>query len=487
MTLPDDFLALGVVRLPAVVTRSTAAAAADYIDGALEDALQSSPRADDPHNFSRVTERRHRYDLKLSTTSPAIRAALNGIVRALKVAGLLSLLGEWPPQLYELGSVVSDPGARLQPLHYDHWLDGRLNVISCFVALQPITEHNGATIVHASSHLLPPYEEYTPADASTASVAEMHPGDALVYDARVRHQGGANRHSRRRILYASFRRRGVALERGTLRHELRALSLDDDRLVAHEAMERRDHGTTLIELRPTATRVAAMVRSVVQEWHMSRALLVRRAVSAWALPFIGWDEVQHYCANGRLASDSLMVASGRDRASGGGMAPFDAEGHAGFPESVGAFVNWTATDRQLDQHGPVALFDLPLPWACPAFMPLLEGHLPYGLSSDWGVRGYKRGHGYPRLYAHPTGSITRAHVDGGGSFFWIWLLRGEKHVHMWDVGALPGGAEGVRVRLRPGDVYVGPVGGYHEVYTAAPSLSVSTNYFPATGEYEPVS
>ena len=53
--------------------------------------------------------------------------------------------------------------------------------------------------------------------AAAGRQALLAAGDMLIYDARLRHRGGANvSPRRRRLLYVSIRRRSVALEEGTL-------------------------------------------------------------------------------------------------------------------------------------------------------------------------------------------------------------------------------------------------------------------------------
>ena len=86
------------------------------------------------------------------------------------------------------------------------------------------------------------------------------------------------------------------------------------------------------------------------------------------------------------------------------------------------------------------------------------------------VGGFARGDGYPRLFVHPAGAVSTAHVDGGDSYFWLRLLAGEKRILLPD--------HGIDLTLRAGEVFFGPVGLRHEVHTLLPSLSISSNYFP---------
>ena len=42
------------------------------------------------------------------------------------------------------------------------------------------------------------------------------------------------------------------------------------------------------------------------------------------------------------------------------------------------------------------------------------------------VDGYFLKDGYPRLYMHPAGAVSAAHIDASSSYFWLHLVRGVK-------------------------------------------------------------
>ena len=125
----------GAVVLDGLINRTYAHALGAEVDAALADILGGDPSQGRRYNLSRVAAPYRRFDMKLSLSSPAIWNALNVVIDTLQRQHVIELLGR-APLLYELGALTSDPGAQSQPFHYDHLADGRLNVISCFIALQ---------------------------------------------------------------------------------------------------------------------------------------------------------------------------------------------------------------------------------------------------------------------------------------------------------------------------------------------------------------
>jgi len=157
----------------------------------------------------------------------------------------------------------------------------------------------------------------------------------------------------------------------------------------------------------------------------------------------------------------------------------------GSPRTVAQLSERVRRRRAPSVAPKLAIFDFPLPSACPKYAELLTKELAEEVSDVFAIdagRRFRRLEDSPRLFVHPRGAISTAHVDGGGSYFWLRVLRGEKLVRLpapaaaWG-GLLAGGA-GLEFTLRSGDLFFGPVGLRHEVLTVEPSISISANYFP---------
>lgn len=113
---------------------------------------------------------------------------------------------------------------------------------------------------------------------------------------------------------------------------------------------------------------------------------------------------------------------------------------------------------------------------------------------------HRLGRGFPRLYLHPKGAMSTAHIDSRSSYFWVWLMRGVKRVRVWplDTYDVRGSAEGRfgdrhfgygtrdpfvehsyhEFTLNPGDFWYAPPNMFHAVVTIKPSMMLSANYFP---------
>ncbi|KAL3478436.1 hypothetical protein BJX99DRAFT_256557 [Aspergillus californicus] len=111
------------------------------------------------------------------------------------------------------GILDNGPGTAAQQWHRD-WpahpllhtaIDGQESLMSFFVALTEFTEENGATQFVYRGHELP---EITPPDEAGGDhpmmIAEMNPGDSLVFGRRAIHRGGINATS-------DFTRRALSL------------------------------------------------------------------------------------------------------------------------------------------------------------------------------------------------------------------------------------------------------------------------------------
>ena len=129
---------------------------------------------------------------------------------------LASSLGE-DAILYELSSLISEPGCTRQPVHSDnlHQENGCLPLVTCFVALQLVTPSMGGTVFIPGTHTLAAHAQYNSSPEEGDALLQTRPsveallgaGDASIYDTRVFHCGGSNEAdggSTRAIFYFSF-------------------------------------------------------------------------------------------------------------------------------------------------------------------------------------------------------------------------------------------------------------------------------------------
>lgn len=216
---------------------------------------------------------------------------------------------------------------------------------------------------------------------------------------------------------------------------------------------------------------AVHLRTLVEAAHSRADGLPFRLTGVWsddAVSRDAWQAVATHC-DVTVPPANLVLADGSG-AGWAGLGTLDATAarERGVPARLPEFCDAVRSGgfNQSASFSP-AVFDLPLPSSCPAFV---EHALSSEYEEAFEVGGFARGDGYPRLFVHPAGAVSKAHVDGGDSFFWLRLLAGEKRILLPD--------RGVDLTLRAGEVFFGPVGLRHEVHTLRPSLSVSSNYFP---------
>jgi ectoine hydroxylase-related dioxygenase (phytanoyl-CoA dioxygenase family) len=132
--------------------------------------------------------------------------------------------------------MISDPGAKRQPVHPDTPTESAAHdeavVCTGFVALQDITAAMGPTVVWAGTHTAAAHAAWEEERAghlerSEACVATLAKGDLLLFDSRALHCGTANlpeSEGRRRLFYFSLKRARCATNKsgaGTLRADLR--------------------------------------------------------------------------------------------------------------------------------------------------------------------------------------------------------------------------------------------------------------------------
>ena len=243
----------GVVHVTSSITSGMATSLIDSIDDSLEAALRQTHSEPEfgtewQTHFGNVLSRAHRHDLKLSPADKRVRVALAALLETFEPAITNRLGGD--AQLYELGALISEPGASCQPVHPDTPIaegkgtDEGPTVLTAFCALQDIDTAMGPTLFLPATHTAAAHsafftydnfelafgdsaadedEEEETEEARTARVAAelearqqqlaswptwraiLRTGDVSLFDSRCLHAGEANISPRRRILfYCSF-------------------------------------------------------------------------------------------------------------------------------------------------------------------------------------------------------------------------------------------------------------------------------------------
>lgn len=168
--------------------------------------------------FSDVLLSDQRCDLMLPLGgAPPVAAAMqelfgpSGTMRAL----LQELVGD-DSTLYELASLVSEPGASRQRVHPDAPYQEHAPLYTCFVAVQDINEHMGPTTFVPRTNTAAAHERFgefaSPARDEMLRtvdnrVALLGAGDLVIFDSRTLHCGGGNdpeRGETRALFYFSF-------------------------------------------------------------------------------------------------------------------------------------------------------------------------------------------------------------------------------------------------------------------------------------------
>merc|ERR1712048_967032 len=140
-------------------------------------------------------------------------------------AAFEALAGGLDAELWELGVVVSEPGAAQQPVHFDA---PERYLFTAFVALQDITPEMGPTIFLPGTHVDVAHRQFAEQpskfmEAVEPTFALLDAGDAVVYDSMILHCGGANKSNKTRaLMYITFRHPAVdAREIGIDQHSIR--------------------------------------------------------------------------------------------------------------------------------------------------------------------------------------------------------------------------------------------------------------------------
>lgn len=210
----------GVVRIDNVLSQKTAKDMLKYVDQLLIDTTTAVDEGIFPEQalFGNVFRKENRWDLLLP-----IEASQN-VVRCLTEllhegspisTAIESIMGK-DAELYELSTLISDPGSHPQPLHPDiKYQDTIHPLLTCFVALQDIDKNMGPTLFMKKSaskeyhHDLHNRHLDKEANGLVATsyneLGTLSAGDCSLYSGMTLHCGSANKsNKRRRLFYFSF-------------------------------------------------------------------------------------------------------------------------------------------------------------------------------------------------------------------------------------------------------------------------------------------
>jgi len=218
----------GVVKLDGIISSNTASKLRNEILERRNAALAS---IDDSHGdgddwrkyFADVLlkgRQGQRCDLLLPLAhNPMLQTALHELLVSsnLLYNTLVNALGGDDITLYELSSLISEPGSPRQPVHPDNPHQEFPPLLTVFVALQDITPAMGPTNFIPRSHTAKAHAVFNDNDItrrdgllrnSHSVVALLQSGDASLFDSRTLHCGGANdieEGATRVLVYMSFR------------------------------------------------------------------------------------------------------------------------------------------------------------------------------------------------------------------------------------------------------------------------------------------
>lgn len=250
----------GFLKLPSMLSASTCEELREFILKDLKIVLETDDKEQE-RRFSNIRERSHRWDLKLKD-APLVHKAMHEILsRNGFLQSVLAPLFECSEDdikdvvLAELGSLVSEPGAKHQQWHADtaHSGPSQPDCICCFITLQETPLSMGPTQLIPYTHLgefhrtamanFPP-KGLMPVSAEPKSMENGYAatGEALLMDCRLYHRGSANTHSvndedaranddgRRVVFYFTVRSRRISRPGGflfTILDELNEMPLVD--------------------------------------------------------------------------------------------------------------------------------------------------------------------------------------------------------------------------------------------------------------------
>lgn len=236
----------GVARINNVLSKETANKMRKYVNNLLLDTTEAVEGGFFDHDslFGNVYCKENRWDLllPLEGSEQVMDCVTEVLGEGRPVATAIeSVLGK-DAELYELSTLISDPGSKSQPLHPDILYQDTVHpILTCFVALQDIDDDMGPTVFMPKSankkyhqdlknRHLDPEAKGLVANAYNVR-ATLDKGDCSLYSAMTLHCGSANISDKRRSLfYFSFRNNALLQDDGgrmsvSLRPELRERNL----------------------------------------------------------------------------------------------------------------------------------------------------------------------------------------------------------------------------------------------------------------------
>ncbi len=220
----------GVVRINNVLSRTTANEMVQYVDQLLIDTRTAVQEDIFPKEalFGNVFGKENRWDLLMPIeASKEVMHCLKELLHEDSpiATSIASILGE-NAELYELSTIISDPGSSAQPLHPDiKYQDTTHPLLTCFVALQDIDKEMGPTLFMKNSATKEYHDDlhnrHLDREAkglvatSYNELGTLSVGDCSLYSAMTLHCGSANKSlKRRRLFYFSFINKALFREEG---------------------------------------------------------------------------------------------------------------------------------------------------------------------------------------------------------------------------------------------------------------------------------
>jgi len=220
----------GVARIDNVLSQQTAEAMSEYVDQLLLDTTTAVKDGIFPQEalFGNVFGKENRWDLLLpiEANKNVVKCLTEVLQEGSPVSNAIeSILGK-DAELYELSTLISDPGSHAQPLHPDIKFQDTLHpLLTCFIALQDIDSTMGPTVFmkksatqeyHDDLHDRHLDREATGLVATSYNeLGTLGIGDCSLYSAMTLHCGSANKSDkRRRLFYFSFINKSLFNEKG---------------------------------------------------------------------------------------------------------------------------------------------------------------------------------------------------------------------------------------------------------------------------------
>lgn len=219
----------GVARINGRLSKATAASVLEFVNQHLAESLNPTDTDNvdlyqQQTRFADVQGKHNRWDMLMPLEeNSAVMQALYELLLENRVLSetIESILGP-AAQLYELGSLISDPGSERQMLHADYNYQPDFQpklppALTCFVALQDIDANMGPTTLLPSSATALYHQEIADRQWDFSSkegllaespnvLSTLNSGDCSIYNPMTLHCGGANRSEKRRcIFYFSFK------------------------------------------------------------------------------------------------------------------------------------------------------------------------------------------------------------------------------------------------------------------------------------------